>query len=177
MSYIGFCAIENCLNKEFIGWMSFRFVPEVGTQKKNYSSRDDWRSLKQALVGTGSRNGSNSNKKATRLRLRTEFCSTGAGYDRRGELRIHSCYAKFGYAFTNKFKYTQDELLGSETTHLYEPEIWDGFDVRYTVTKNEWQAHRVNKKNKKILGKSATDNLYVSYGIFRTFERILKHIH
>ncbi|MFT4713797.1 MAG: hypothetical protein ACI8W1_002290, partial [Candidatus Azotimanducaceae bacterium] len=37
------------------------------------------------------------------------------------------------------------KLLDSDTTHVDVAEIWDGFDVRYTLTKNEWRGHRTNK--------------------------------
>jgi hypothetical protein len=54
---------------------------------------------------------------------------------------------KLGMPFSEKFRYTEDQLQSSESTHhLDDVVIWDGFDVRHTLTKEDWLAHRSRKQ-------------------------------
>lgn len=143
MSCLGFWAIENLSNNEFMGWVSLRFMPEVSTLGTTPFATIGYR-LNKCWWRQGY---------ATEAMKKLLDCS----FDQNSIEQVQATtyeenlgsigvMLKLGMRFTNKFKYTEDELLGSDTTHQDEAEIWDGFDVRYTLTRREWQEHCESKK-------------------------------
>ncbi len=45
---------------------------------------------------------------------------------------------KAGMRLTRMFRITQDDLLNTDTHHVTDVEMWDGYDVEYVLEKDSW---------------------------------------
>jgi RimJ/RimL family protein N-acetyltransferase len=141
-SCLGFWAVENLINDEFMGWASLRFVSDVIDPETIPFATIGYRFNKR-WWGQGF---------ATEAMTKLLDCGFAEACVEQVEATTYEenlgsigVMLKLGMHFTNKFRYTEEKLLDSDTTHVDVAEIWDGFDVRYTLTKNEWREHRIKQ--------------------------------
>ena len=135
-SCLGFWAVEDRVTQVFMGWVSLRADIAASGQTKTSVATLGYR-FHQHYWGQGFAT------EAMRALLDRGFQETtvqlvqATTYEKNvGSIRVME---KLGMTFSNKFRYSEDELQNSDTTYLEDTVVWDGYDVRYTLTRENWR--------------------------------------
>ena len=116
---------------EFAGWFSLRPVGAAGSDEAELGYR-----LRRALWGQGYAT------EGARALIDRGFA--GGGLRRivattYGENRAsRGVMEKAGLTFIRAYRLTAEELASPGTYHVAEPVLWDGDDVEYALTREEW---------------------------------------
>ncbi len=142
-AFLGFWAVESKTNGGFLGWVSLRLDMEgqkpIGGLSSAITGTLGYRFV-QSSWGNGF-----ATEAVTKLldmgfdRTSLESVQATTYEENLASIRVMQ---KLGMLFVEKFRFTEDDLGKSDTTFTGETGIWDGFDVRYSLTKQDWLSHR-----------------------------------
>jgi RimJ/RimL family protein N-acetyltransferase len=134
-SCFGFWAAETRAASEFVGWFLLRNAADDPTTAylgyrlhRAYWGRGYATEGASALVGCG----------FDACSLQQVIATT---YEENGASR--RVMEKLGMRYVRAFRLTPEELTRSDTHHAESVEVWNGDDVEYCITRDEWFAlHR-----------------------------------
>ena len=126
----GFWAIIEKTSGRFLGWVSLR-----ATDSNQNEATLGYR-LRQTAWGQGYAT------EAVHAILHKGFSELGmqrvVATTYEDNIASRRVMEKAGMSLVRMFRITQDDLLNTDTHHVTDVEMWDGYDIEYVLEKDHW---------------------------------------